>query len=89
MASLRPDRKLINNDFEGYKLNSNGLETFTKSLVTNITHMKQDANKFTYNYIRQQLMQNNLFYNQWTDLVYFVDENLNITAIELEKVISC
>ena len=82
---LRPDRRLINNDFQGYKLDVNGLESYRKPLVTKVCRVERDPNKFTFNYVKQQLMHNHLFYNQWDDSIYFVDENFNITLVELAE----
>ena len=83
---LRPAKRLVNSNFEGYKLDPNGLKQTSKPLVTKVHHVKRDPNKFTFNYIKQQLMHNNLFYNQWDDSVYFVDENYNVTLIEKRNV---
>ena len=83
---LRPAKRLINGNFEGYKLDPNGLKQISKPLVAKVHQVKRDPNKFTYNYIKQQLMHNNLFYNQWDDSVYFVDESYNITLVKNENV---
>ena len=85
---LRPDRRLVNNNFEGYKLDANNLNSLVKPLVTKVYNVKRDPNKFTYNYIKHQLMHNHLFYNQWDDSVYFIDENLNITLVSKEGKVS-
>ena len=86
MEELRVERNLLNNSFEGYKLNSNGLNITGKPLLTKVHNPEQDPNNFTFNYTRQQLMQNHLFYNQWNDSVYLVDENLNVVLLSSETV---
>lgn len=84
-SELRPERILLNDTFEGYKLNPSGLETLSKALVTKVHNPQRDPSLFTYNYTKQQVMQNHLFYNKWNDSVYFVEENLNVAALILSE----
>ncbi|XP_066927339.1 nudC domain-containing protein 1-like [Clytia hemisphaerica] len=83
--ALRPKRSLINSDFEGYKLNTDGLKATSKPLLSKVYQVKRDPNKFTFNYVKRQLMHNHLFFNQWSNDIFFVDENLNIVLIQAEK----
>ena len=83
---LRPKRSLINSDFEGYKLNTNGLKQTSKTLLSRVHQVKRDPNKFTFNYVKRQLIHNHLFYNQWSNDIFFVDENFNIILVKAEEV---
>eukprot|EP00058_Branchiostoma_floridae_P026828 XP_002612319.1 hypothetical protein BRAFLDRAFT_80065 [Branchiostoma floridae] len=82
--TLKPDRALIDANFDGYKLSLEPLPQYTVSLSTGIHDVKLDEEEYTYQHIRAFGIHNHLALDQWNpDSVYYVDNKHTVQQIKV------
>ena len=90
MESLRPDRSLLDPQFEGYKLSANPLNVSSTTLVSAVNDVTlRDEVLISFQHMRAFANLNHLVLDSWTeggktDAVYFVDENYDIQRAAVE-----
>lgn len=84
MESLRPDRTLLNPNFEGYKLSIDALNVSSTTLPSEVTQVPLgDELLISFQHMRAFGNLNHLVFDSWTDggkneAVYFVTENYEV-----------
>lgn len=80
--SFVPNRKLLQHNFDGYKLASKHLSFATKRLSTGVhfVHLKE---QFSYQHVRAFSLHNHLFDDPWNQNVVYWSSNDAIMAGEV------
>ncbi|KAI8504358.1 NudC domain-containing protein 1 [Branchiostoma belcheri] len=82
--SLKPDRALIDANFDGYKLSLDPLPQYAVNLDTGIDDVKLNEEEYTYQHIRAFGIHNHLTLDQWNpDSVYYVDNRHTVQQIKI------
>lgn len=86
MSDLRPNKSLLNNTFDGYKLAVDRLSVNSLPLISSVDRTSTNPNKFSYAYVRSHEMRNHLYLDTWSGCVYFVDSDRRINSVHFDEV---
>ena len=81
MKDLRPNPRLLNHKFNGYKLAPTKLEDASLSLLNPVHEASHEGNQYSYLYTRCRGMHNHLYHDTYNSAVYFIDAQLNVTTL--------
>ncbi|XP_002163518.2 nudC domain-containing protein 1 [Hydra vulgaris] len=89
MSELHPNKALLNNKFNGYKLASESLAYFSYPHVSPVpTKDYFESDSFSYIFLRSYGFQNRLFIDSFNDeFVYFTDNSYNIYVYSPNEVV--
>lgn len=85
MSDLRPNKSLLNNTFDGYKLAVDRLSVNSLPLISSVDRTSTNPNKFSYAYVRSHEMRNHLYLDTWSGCVYFVDSDRRINSVHFDE----
>lgn len=87
LIELRPDRNLLNPDFNGYKLSLEKIPVLTEELETSIDRVKPNSEQYSLLHAKLFGLHNYLIndtYNEKSN-VYFIDGNWNVKRIIINE----
>lgn len=88
MLELRPNKKLLDANFSGYKLSLDSIPVYRHSVDDGVDRVLASDDQYSFLHVRVFLLHNHLFGDPWNDsCVYFVDKSWNIkkAAISCES----
>lgn len=86
LVELRPDRNLLNSNFEGYKLSLATLPVCEKSLPVSIDRAAPDGSQYSLLHAKLYGLHNHIFAEEihGVSYIYFVDKDWNVWKLYVE-----
>ncbi|EEZ99920.1 NudC domain-containing protein 1-like Protein [Tribolium castaneum] len=85
LMELRPDRSLLNSDFDGYKLSLAEIPTISEQLKVPVDRLVPDVNQYSLLHAKLFALHNHLISENDNESVYFVDKELNVQKFSIES----
>jgi hypothetical protein len=86
LVDLRPNRSLLNSDFDGYKLSLRQIPTVTEQLETPVDRLVPDINQYSLLHAKLYALHNHLIGESGdSESVYFIDKELNVQKYYIES----
>lgn len=87
LFELRPDRSLLNPDFNGYKLSLEKNPILKKEFETSVDRVLPNSEQYSLLHARLFGLHNHIFTDQfYENTIYFVDKNWNIQKISIDQI---
>ncbi|CAG9783373.1 unnamed protein product [Diatraea saccharalis] len=87
LVDLRPNRRLLDHDFEGYKLNLQALPHFKFDLVSPVDRLFPDEVQFSFIHAKLFALHNHLVMDYWdySYNFYYIDKKQQVRQISFEN----
>uniref|UniRef100_A0A2A4JWX4 NudC domain-containing protein 1 n=1 Tax=Heliothis virescens TaxID=7102 RepID=A0A2A4JWX4_HELVI len=87
LVELRPNRRLLDHDFEGYKLNLQALPHFSHDLVTPVDRVYPDEVQYSFVHAKLFALHNHLVLDYWDYSLnyYYIDKEQKIRHVSFES----
>ncbi|CAK1599273.1 unnamed protein product [Parnassius mnemosyne] len=88
LVELRPDRRLLNHEFEGYKLNLQALPQFTYDLSVPVDKVYPDEIQYSFVHAKLFALHNHLVLDNWdySYAYYYIDKKLQVRKISFDSI---
>ncbi|KAL0850645.1 hypothetical protein ABMA28_012398 [Loxostege sticticalis] len=86
LVELRPDRRLLNHDFEGYKLNLQALPHFSCGLPSPVNRVYPDEVQYSFIHAKLFALHNHLILDYWdySHKYYYIDKKWQVCRVSFE-----
>ncbi|KAE8747262.1 hypothetical protein FOCC_FOCC005908 [Frankliniella occidentalis] len=78
LVDLRPDGKLLDSSFDGYKLSLEPVPTKSYALPSKPDNVTPSADQYSFLHTKLFGLHNKLYCDPWTDNIYFIDDKWKI-----------
>ncbi|XP_073947827.1 nudC domain-containing protein 1 [Choristoneura fumiferana] len=87
LIDLRPDRRLLDHEFEGYKLNLQALPHFSFELATRVDRVFPDEIQYSFIHAKLFALHNHLIPDQWdyTHSYFYIDRKQQVRHLSFES----
>lgn len=87
LIELRPDRRLLDHDFEGYKLNLQALPHFSYELDSPVDRVYPDEGQYSFIHAKLFALHNHLILDYWdySYKYYYIDKNQQVRRVTFEN----
>ncbi|XP_013187971.2 nudC domain-containing protein 1 [Amyelois transitella] len=87
LVELRPDRRLLDHEFEGYKLNLQALPHYTFKLESPVDRVFPDEIQYSFIHAKLFALQNHLVLDYWdySFNYYYIDEKQQVRYVTFEN----
>nr|CAG4638555.1 EOG090X08S2 [Cyclestheria hislopi] len=89
LFELRPNKSLLDPNFESYKLSLDQLPTYQHELPVSVEHLKPDNEQFSFQHAKNFGLHNHLVADLWhNNLAYFISKDHHIFRTEVHSLLS-
>lgn len=88
LMELRPNRSLLNADFDGYKLSLAEIPTATEQLKVPVDNLVPDVNQYSILHAKLFVLHNHLISGPEENTVYFIDKAWNIQKFTVDPILN-
>lgn len=85
LFELRPNRSLLDPNFNGYKLSLDKNPVWKRDLLISVDRVLPNSDQYSYLHARLFGLHNHLFTDCYNDAVYFVDKNWGVQKVALDS----
>ncbi|KAJ0180851.1 hypothetical protein K1T71_002936 [Dendrolimus kikuchii] len=87
LVELRPDRRLLDHDFEGYKLNLQALPHYTHKLTAPVDRVYPDEIQYSFVHAKLFALHNHLVLDYWdySFSYYYIDSKQQVRHVSFES----
>ncbi|XP_045487658.1 nudC domain-containing protein 1 [Pieris rapae] len=88
LVELRPNRRLLDHEFEGYKLNLNALPQHVLELTSNVDRLFPGEVQYSYVHAKLFALHNHLIVDYWDHAFnfYYIDKNQQVRNTSFESI---
>ncbi|XP_045504100.1 nudC domain-containing protein 1 [Colias croceus] len=88
LVELRPNRRLLDHEFEGYKLNLNALAQHSLELISPVDRLYPDEVQFSFVHAKLFALHNHLIIDHWDHAFnyYYIDNKQQVRNITFENI---
>lgn len=85
LVELRPDNKLLDPNFDGYKLSLAPVPTHCSPLPDKPDGVIPGGDQYSFLHTKLFGLHNKLFMDPWTECIYYIDENWKVHSFDSDK----